>query len=77
MSAGAPVHGCLRGALGAHKERSSGRGPKINSLPFRTTRVEHDGAQWVWWWTEGSPRNVQSGTVGTWRRFKGHILYPL
>ena len=39
--------------------------------------VEHDGAQWVWWWTEGSPRNVQSGTVGTWRRFKGHILYPL
>ena len=39
-------------------------------LPFRTTIVEHDGARWVWWRINASPRNVQmrSGTVGTWRR---------
>ena len=47
-------------------------------LPFRTTRVEHDGAQWVWWWTEASGKaRPQSSTVGVRRRFKGHILYPL
>ena len=37
-------------------------------LPFFVTNVEHDGARWVWRRTERSPRDVQSGTVGAWRR---------
>ena len=37
-------------------------------LPFLVTNVEHDGARWVWRRTERSPRDVQSGTVGAWRR---------
>jgi hypothetical protein len=40
-------------------------------LPFLVTIVEHDGARWAWWRTNASPRNVQSGTVGVWRRRPG------
>ena len=40
-------------------------------LPFLVTAVEHDGARWVWWRLPASPRNVQSGTEGEWRRFAG------
>ena len=36
-------------------------------LPFYRT-VEHDGARWTWRLTAASPRNVQSSTVGYWRR---------
>ena len=39
-------------------------------LPFYRT-VEHDGARWTWTWTEASPRDVQSSTVGYWRRRTG------
>ena len=46
--------------------------PPLPTEPLRFHRtVEHDGARWTWTWTEASPRDVQSSTVGYWRRRPG------
>ena len=51
-----------------------GKGGVKGGVKQPTTRVEHDGTQWLWWRTEASGE-AQSSTVGAWRRFQGHILY--
>ena len=67
---------CIISTQGLNAKTAPGSN-SINSKS-RTTRAEHDEAQWVWRWTEASGKaRPQSSTVGVWRRFKGHILYPL